>query len=170
MYKTVLYQKTGVNPILLDAKHQRVESQANADTGNSKSFFGTKFDCLKQAKKRAEKPPADACPPSMDMHTLVLDCGAMQFIDTVGLSVLKETHHDYKEIGVQVLLANCNPPVRHRLRKGGWAGGTDGGSQLAFCSVHEAVRFAERWYHVQQEESKGKKDALLDPEDFQASL
>ncbi|XP_009702015.1 PREDICTED: sulfate transporter-like, partial [Cariama cristata] len=152
-FKTVLYQKTGVNPILLAAKHQRVEARANADTGNSKSFFGTRFDCLKQAKKRAEKPPADACPPSTDMHTLILDCTAMQFMDTVGLSVLKETHHDYKEIGIQVLLANCNPSIRHLLREGGWAGEADSSGQLAFHSVHDAVQFAERWYHVQQEES-----------------
>ncbi|XP_074913053.1 sulfate transporter-like isoform X3 [Buteo buteo] len=170
-FKTVLYQKTGVNPILLAAKHQRVEGQANADAGNSKSFFGTRLDCLKPAKQRTEKPPADACPPSLDMHTLILECGAMQFIDTVGLSVLKEIRHDYKEIGVQVLLANCNPSIRHRLREGGWAGGADSGGQLAFHSVHDAVRFAERRYRVQRE-SKEKKDAVLDPEDlnFQASL
>uniref|UniRef100_A0A8C0HP67 STAS domain-containing protein n=1 Tax=Buteo japonicus TaxID=224669 RepID=A0A8C0HP67_9AVES len=147
-FKTVLYQKTGVNPILLAAKHQRVEGQANADAGNSKSFFGTRLDCLKPAKQRTEKPPADACPPSLDMHTLILECGAMQFIDTVGLSVLKEIRHDYKEIGVQVLLANCNPSIRRRLREGGWAGGADSGGQLAFHSVHDAVRFAERRYRV----------------------
>ncbi|KFV10650.1 Sulfate transporter, partial [Pterocles gutturalis] len=117
-FKTALYQKTGVNPVLLAAKHQKVEAQANADKGNSKSFFGTRFDCLKPAKKRAERPPADTHLPSVDMHTLILDCGAMQFIDTAGLSALKEIHHDYKEIGVQLLLANCNPSIRHRLREG----------------------------------------------------
>ncbi|XP_010185730.1 PREDICTED: sulfate transporter-like, partial [Mesitornis unicolor] len=171
-FKTVLYQKTGVNPVLLAAKHQRVEAQANANTGNTKSFFGSRFDCLKPAKRRAEKPPADACPPSIDMHTLIVDCGVMQFIDTVGLSALKEAHHDYKEIGVQVLLANCNPSIRHRLQEGGWAGKTDSDGLLAFHSIHEAVQFAEQWYHVQQEESKEKKDALLHPEDlnFQVSL
>uniref|UniRef100_A0A672V1E3 Sulfate transporter-like n=1 Tax=Strigops habroptila TaxID=2489341 RepID=A0A672V1E3_STRHB len=170
-FKTVLYKKTGVNPVLLAAKHQRVEAQANADTGNRKGFFGTKFDCLKQAKKRSGKPPADACPPSTDMHTLILDCGAMQFIDTVGLSVLKETRHDYKKIGVQVLLANCNPSLRHRLREGCWAGEADSGGQLAFHSIHDAVQFAERWYHVRQEDSK-EKDALQAAEDLnlQASL
>ncbi|KFP25382.1 Sulfate transporter, partial [Colius striatus] len=117
-FNTVLYQKTGVNPNLLAAKHQRVEGQANADTGNSKSFFGIRFGCMKPVKKKTEKAPARACHPSIDMHTLILDCGAMQFIDTVGLSVLKETYHDYKEVGVQVLLANCNPSIRHRLREG----------------------------------------------------
>ncbi|NWU99465.1 S26A2 protein, partial [Upupa epops] len=117
-FKTVLYQKTEVNPILVAAKQQRVEVQANVDTGNRKSFFGTKFDCLKPAKKRTEESPADVCPPSVGIHTLILDCGAMQFIDTAGLSVLKEIYHDYKEIGVQVLLANCNPSIRHRLQEG----------------------------------------------------
>ncbi|NXF99305.1 S26A2 protein, partial [Sakesphorus luctuosus] len=117
-FRTVLYQKTGVNPVPLAAEHQRVGVQANTETGNSKSILGTGFDCLKEAKKRTEKCPADACPPSIDMHTLILDCGAMQFIDTVGLSVLKETYHDYKKIGVQVLLANCNPSIRHQLREG----------------------------------------------------
>uniref|UniRef100_A0A8B9FF57 STAS domain-containing protein n=1 Tax=Amazona collaria TaxID=241587 RepID=A0A8B9FF57_9PSIT len=167
-FKTVLYQKTGVNPVLLAAKHQKVEAQANADTGNRKSFLSTRFVCLKQAKKRSGKPPEDACPPSVDMHTLILDCGAMQFIDTVGLSALKETRHDYKEIGVQVLLANCNPSLRHRLREGGWAGEADSGGQLAFHSIHDAVRFAEWRYHVQQEENKDK-DALQDAEDLNGS-
>ncbi|NXE48373.1 S26A2 protein, partial [Casuarius casuarius] len=117
-FKTILYQKTGVNPTLLAAKHRKVEAQANADTGKSKNFFFTRFDCLKPTKKRAEKSPADVCPPSIDMHTLIIDCGAMQFIDTVGFSALKEMHHDYEGIGVQVLLANCNPSIRHLLQKG----------------------------------------------------
>ncbi|NXL93189.1 S26A2 protein, partial [Alectura lathami] len=117
-FKTVLYQKTGVNPTLLAVRHQRSETQAKADTGNSKSFYGTRFDCLKPAKKRAEQSPTDVCPSSLDMHTLIIDCGAMQFIDTSGLSVLKEIQSDYKELGIQVLLANCNPLLRRRLREG----------------------------------------------------
>uniref|UniRef100_A0A8B9QWA3 STAS domain-containing protein n=1 Tax=Anas platyrhynchos TaxID=8839 RepID=A0A8B9QWA3_ANAPL len=90
-------------------------NSANADTGNGERFFGTGFDCLKPAKTRAEKSPPDVCPPSVDTHTLIIDCGAMQFIDTVGFSMLKDTHHDNKEIGVQVLLANCSPSIRHSV-------------------------------------------------------
>ncbi|KFR11642.1 Sulfate transporter, partial [Opisthocomus hoazin] len=117
-FKTVLYQKTGVNPALLAAKHPRVEARANADTGDSKSFSGTGLGCLKPARRRAEQPPADTRPQPIDMHTLILDCGAMQFVDSVGLSVLKETRRDYEEVGVRVLLANCNPSIRRRLREG----------------------------------------------------
>ncbi|NXD39464.1 S26A2 protein, partial [Copsychus sechellarum] len=110
-FKAVLYQKTGLNPVLLGAR-------AHTGTGSSRGSRGAGFGCLKQARRRSEKPPADACAPSPDTHTLILDCGAMQFIDTAGLSVLQETHHDYKELGVQVLLANCNPCIRQRLREG----------------------------------------------------
>lgn len=157
-FRAELYQKTGLNPVLLGAR-------ARTDTGSSLGWWGTGFGCLKQAR-RAEKPPADACPPSPDTRTVILDCGAMQFIDTAGLSVLKETHHDYEEVGVRVLLANCNPSVLRRLREGGWAGP---GEQLSFHSIHDAVRFAERWH---QRDSKDKQDALPEPENlnFQGSL
>ncbi|NXQ58583.1 S26A2 protein, partial [Anthoscopus minutus] len=119
-FKAVLYQKTGVNPVLLAARHPGPGAQAGTDSGSSSSSSRSRgfWGCLKRARRRAEKPPAGARPPCAEMHTLILDCGAMQFVDTAGLSVLKETHHDYKELGVQVLLANCNPSVRQRLRQG----------------------------------------------------
>ncbi|NXO63032.1 S26A2 protein, partial [Phainopepla nitens] len=117
-FKAVLYQKTGVNPVLVAARHPRLGAQAHTDPGSSRGFWGSRFGWLKLARRRAEKPLAEASPPCTDMHTLILDCGAMQFIDTVGLSVLKETRHDYEEVGVQVLLANCNPSIRQRLREG----------------------------------------------------
>ncbi|NXA32132.1 S26A2 protein, partial [Eudromia elegans] len=117
-FKTTVYQKTGVNPTLLSAKHRKAKAQASADTGKNKRIFCPRFNCLKANKKTSENSPADVGPPSIDMHTLIIDCGAMQFIDTVGFSVLNEVHRDYKDIGVQVLLANCNPSVRHLLQEG----------------------------------------------------
>uniref|UniRef100_A0A8C3UJH3 STAS domain-containing protein n=1 Tax=Catharus ustulatus TaxID=91951 RepID=A0A8C3UJH3_CATUS len=120
-FKAVLYQKTGLNPVL----HR---THTSTDRGSRGAGFG----CLKQAR-RAGKVPEGACAPSPDMHTLILDCGAMQFIDTAGLSVLKETHHDYQELGVQVLLANCNPSIRQRLREGGWAASSHSHPQKKSC-------------------------------------
>ncbi|XP_066416519.1 sulfate transporter-like [Molothrus aeneus] len=162
-FKAVLYQKTGLNPVLLAAS---LGNPARPEPGSTRGCCA----CLRQGRSRAESPPGDACPPSTDMHTLILDCGAMQFIDTVGLSALKETHHDYNEVGVQVLLANCNPSIRQRLREGGWAGRAGGaGGQLAFHSIHDAVQFAERWHRG---DSRDKQAALPEPEeqDFQVSL
>ncbi|XP_054144217.1 sulfate transporter-like [Melozone crissalis] len=160
-FKAVLYQKTGLNPVLLAAS---LGSRARPEPGSTRGCCG----CPRQGRSRAESPPGDACAPSTDMHTLILDCGAMQFIDTVGLSALKETHHDYQEVGVQVLLANCNPSIRQRLREGGWAGRA--GGQLAFHSIHDAVQFAERWHRG---DSRDKRAAPPEPEEqqhFQVSL
>ncbi|CAN8190085.1 unnamed protein product [Coccothraustes coccothraustes] len=166
-FKAVLYQKTGLNPVLLAAS---LGARARPEPGGSRGCWTPGCGCLQQGRSRAESPPGGACPPCTDMHTLILDCGAMQFIDTVGLSALKETHRDYKEVGVQVLLANCNPSIRQRLREGGWAGQAGGaGGQLAFHSIHDAVQFAERWHRG---DSKDKQAALPEPEEqnFQVSL
>uniref|UniRef100_A0A8C5IVH3 STAS domain-containing protein n=1 Tax=Junco hyemalis TaxID=40217 RepID=A0A8C5IVH3_JUNHY len=163
-FKAVLYQKTGLNPVLLAAS---MGNWARPEPGSSRGCCG----CPRQGRSRAESPPGTACAPSTDIHTLILDCGAMQFIDTVGLSALKETHHDYEEVGVQVLLANCNPSIRQRLREGGWAGRAGGaGGQLAFHSIHDAVQFAERRHRG---DSRDKRAAPPEPEeqqDFQVSL
>uniref|UniRef100_A0A8C3NBD6 Uncharacterized protein n=1 Tax=Geospiza parvula TaxID=87175 RepID=A0A8C3NBD6_GEOPR len=166
-FKAVLYQKTGLNPVLLAAS---LGNRARPEPGSTRGCWSTGCGCLRQGRSRAESPPGDARAPSTDMHTLILDCGAMQFIDTVGLSALKETHHDYREVGVQVLLANCNPSIRQRLREGGWAGQAGGaGGQLAFHSIHDAVQFAERWHRG---DSRDKQAALPESEEqnFQVSL
>ncbi|RMB96566.1 hypothetical protein DUI87_26630 [Hirundo rustica rustica] len=160
-FKAALFQKTGVDPALLAAG-------TSAEPGGSGGCWGAGCGCLEEARGRAEKPAAGACPPCTDMHTLILDCGAMQFIDTAGLSVLQETRRDYEEVGVQVLLANCNPSIRQRLREGGWAGrvGSAGG-HLAFHSIHDAVRFAERWHRG---ESRDERAALPQPQDVNSRV
>ncbi|NWV28185.1 S26A2 protein, partial [Origma solitaria] len=117
-FRAALCRRTGLDPVLLAARHAGRGAQGHPDTGSSVGCRGSGCGCLQQAQGRAEKPPGDACAPSPAMHTLILDCGAMQFIDTVGLSALKEAQHDYKKVGVQLLLANCNPSVRRRLRQG----------------------------------------------------
>uniref|UniRef100_A0A8D2L9T2 STAS domain-containing protein n=1 Tax=Varanus komodoensis TaxID=61221 RepID=A0A8D2L9T2_VARKO len=109
-FKTSLFERTGVNPSLVAAIQKKSEA---------------KFNCLKVTKRRATKTSAEVCCPPVDMHTLIIDCGAMQFLDSVGLGVLKETRQDYKNIGVQVLLANCNPSIRHLLQVGGWLTGME---------------------------------------------
>ncbi|KYO20148.1 sulfate transporter [Alligator mississippiensis] len=157
-FKSALYQKTGVNPAVVSAKQQKVEAKAKATMTNSNNCFSARFSCLKSAKKGVQKTEVPV--PSIGMHTLIIDCGAMQFIDTVGLSALKETRQDYKEVGIQVLLANCNPSIRRLLQDGGWASKTDDGEHLAFHSVHDAVQFAERHF----EDSKAKEAAFLDSE------
>ncbi|XP_061469377.1 sulfate transporter-like [Rhineura floridana] len=170
-FKSSLIQKTGVNPSLIAARWKKADEKAKAILSKNENCFFPKFNCLKGTKRGAAKvSAADAPGPSIDMHTLIIDCGAMQFVDSVGLSVLKETRHDYKEIGIQVILANCNPSIRHLLQAGGWLTGMEDSELLSFHSIHAAVQFAEKQYQAQQKESEVARDVFLSPEDNDISV
>ncbi|KAM4036482.1 sulfate transporter-like [Anomaloglossus baeobatrachus] len=142
-FKSTLYSKTGVNPSLvlaLQRKSKKEEGDANTQT---KHFLFSKLNIIKTVCKSHKS--TDISSPRITMHSLVIDCGAMQFVDSVGLSVLKEVRNDYEEIGVWVFLANCNPSVRRLLHRGEFfSDANDSAGVHAFHSVHDAVTFAER--------------------------
>lgn len=163
-FRNSLFQKTGLNPSLVAALQQKANAKAKAMMGNNENCFLSKFNCLKVTRKSTMKVSTDVPLPPIDMHTLIIDCGAMQFLDSVGLSVLKETRQDYQKIGVQVLLANCNPSIRHLLQAGGWLTGMEGSELLSFHSIHAAVQFAEKQYQAQQRESEAGGSEFLSSE------
>ncbi|XP_077117257.1 sulfate transporter-like [Ranitomeya variabilis] len=142
-FKSTLYRKTGVNPsivLALQRKYKKEEGDANAQT---KRIFFSKLNAIKTVCKPQKS--TDKSNPTINMHSLIIDCGAMQFVDSVGLSVLKEVRNDYEEIGVWVFLANCNPSVRQLLHRGTFFSGANNRAGVkAFHSVHDAVTFAER--------------------------
>lgn len=163
-FRNSLFQKTGVNPSLVAAIQRKANAKAKTIQGKNKNCCTSKFNCLKVTKKDVSRISTDIPIPPIDMHTLIIDCGAMQFLDSVGLSVLKETRHDYQKIGIQVLLTNCNPSIRHLLQAGGWLTGMEDSELLSFHSIHAAVQFAEKQYQAQQKE-KTDINAFLSPED-----
>ncbi|XP_035638762.1 sulfate anion transporter 1-like [Oncorhynchus keta] len=78
-----------------------------------------------------------------DLHTIILDCSAMPFIDSTGMQTFKGILKDYKEVGVTVLLASCNTTVIDSLSQGSFFGKADKDMEnLSFYTVHAAVRFA----------------------------
>ncbi|XP_053320968.1 sulfate transporter-like [Spea bombifrons] len=150
-FRTSLYSKTGINPSIVAALQRKAKKEMEAAAGETQNRFIARFNLIKTVKKTY--PTSKHSVPQLDMHSLIIDCGAMQFIDTVGLGVLKEIHTDYEEIGVRVILANCNPSVRHSLQDGGYFSQSGGDVELlAFHSVHDAVTFAERKFKEKQKE------------------
>ncbi|XP_041442147.1 sulfate transporter isoform X1 [Xenopus laevis] len=150
-FKTTLYSKTGINPSLVSALQKKAKKEEEAAAGETKNRFVARFNIIKTKAKVHASTSVSA--PQLDIHSLIIDCGAMQFIDTVGLSVLKEIKTDYEEIGVRVFLANCNPSVRNMLNNGGYMSNLGSGVDLhIFHSVHDAVNFAERKYREKQRE------------------
>uniref|UniRef100_A0A8C0HPB7 Solute carrier family 26 member 2 n=1 Tax=Buteo japonicus TaxID=224669 RepID=A0A8C0HPB7_9AVES len=71
------------------------------------------------------------------------------------IRTLKEVCKDYREIDIQVLLAQCNPSVRSSLIRGEFF--KEGEDHLLFHSVHQAVDFAlDQWKGCKLEQSLGK--------------
>ncbi|KAM4678186.1 sulfate transporter-like [Discoglossus pictus] len=163
-FKATLFNKTGVNPSLVSALQKKAKKEKVAAEAQPKYSFIARFNLIKTVNKNHDT--AEIPVPRLDMHSLIIDCGAMQFIDTVGLAVLKETHNDYEEIGVHVFLANCNPCVRRLLHDGSYFSNGNGEEELiAFHSVHDAVNFAERKYREKQREIEMNNAAFsFDPD------
>ncbi|XP_054424163.1 sulfate transporter [Pteronotus mesoamericanus] len=125
-FKSALYKNT-LNPILVKA------AQKKAAKKKAKKETATPSGSQDEVSVQLSHAP-------LELHTVVIDCSAIQFLDTAGIHTLKEVRRDYEAIGIQVLLAQCNPSVRDSLARGEYCQKED---ENLFYSVHEAIAFAE---------------------------
>uniref|UniRef100_A0A4W4GBI1 Sulfate transporter n=1 Tax=Electrophorus electricus TaxID=8005 RepID=A0A4W4GBI1_ELEEL len=78
----------------------------------------------------------------LEFHTIILDCSSISFIDTTGISTFKGLLKEYKEVGVNVILACCNTTVLDSLKRSSFFGPDDKEMHtLFFHTVHSAVLF-----------------------------
>ncbi|XP_051268920.1 sulfate anion transporter 1 [Dicentrarchus labrax] len=127
-----LYKAVGVEPFLEMTIRRKAEKKA-------------KDMSSKQAKANGDKNNGEVTIGSveLDFHTIVLDCSAIPFIDSTGMATFKGLVKEYKEIGVSVVLANCNTLVIDTLQKGQFFGKNDKDmSSMLFYTVHAAVLYA----------------------------
>lgn len=160
-FRNSLYSKTEINPSIVSALQRKAKKEEEAASRETRNRFIAKFNLIK-----TDKTSTKTSIPRLDIHSLIIDCGAMQFIDTVGLGVLKEVRNDFEEISVRVFLVNCNPSVRRSLYDGGYFSNTSGDVELlAFHSVHDAVTFAERKFKEAQKAIQLREAAFsFDPD------
>ncbi|XP_006021131.1 sulfate transporter isoform X2 [Alligator sinensis] len=126
-FKSALYKRTGVNPAWVKAAKKKAEKQMLKEK-------------MMNSEGKQDDISVQLVSEPLDFHTIVIDCCAVQFLDTAGIRTLKEVCRDYEEIGIQVLLAQCNPSVRSSLQQGEYF--KKGKRHLLFHSVHQAVDFA----------------------------
>lgn len=126
-FKSVLYKKT-LNPVLVKA------AQRKAAKRKIKRETVTPSGIQDEVSVQLSHDP-------LEFHTIVIDCSAIQFLDTAGIHTLKEVRRDYEAVGIQVLLAQCNPSVRDSLARGEYCKKDE--ENLLFYSIYEAMTFAE---------------------------
>ncbi|KAG7498890.1 hypothetical protein JOB18_023214 [Solea senegalensis] len=129
-----LYKTVGVEPFLEMTKRRKAEKKA-------------KEMSLQQANANCDKKNGEVViglvQRELEFHAIVLDCSAIPFMDSAGTAAFTGLVKEYKEIGVNVLLASCNTSVIDTLRKGQFFGKNDKDmSSLLFHTVHTAVLYA----------------------------
>ncbi|XP_072518465.1 sulfate anion transporter 1 [Salminus brasiliensis] len=125
-----LYKTVGLEPFLEKARRRKLEKKAK-----------------ERAAKKTDKDNGDVSigliASELDFHTIILDCSSISFIDTTGISTFKGLLKDYKEVGVNVILACCNTKVIDSLRLDSFFGPDDKEMYtLSFHTIHSAVSFA----------------------------
>ncbi|NWX93143.1 S26A6 protein, partial [Nothoprocta pentlandii] len=76
--------------------------------------------------------------PVPDFHTVILDFGPVNFVDTVSIKILKNVFRDFREIEVDVVVGGCPASVIAQLERGNFFSESITKHQF-FASVHDAV-------------------------------
>ncbi|XP_069045667.1 solute carrier family 26 member 6 [Lepisosteus oculatus] len=75
-----------------------------------------------------------------DIHSIILDLSAANFIDTVGIKTLRNIFLDFGEIDVDVYMTGCQACVLEQLERGDFFTQSITKARL-FTSVHDAVLY-----------------------------
>ncbi|XP_072368241.1 sulfate transporter [Scyliorhinus torazame] len=132
-FKASLYKHVGVNPTLVIMAKKKAERKLIREMKQKvkvNACASMKTEATVQLSKQ-----------EFEFHTVIIDFSVIQFLDTAGIATVKEVSKDYKQIGIQILLSNCNALVIDSLRNGGYFE-NDNIHTLVFYSVHDAVMFA----------------------------
>ncbi|TRY57495.1 hypothetical protein DNTS_003222 [Danionella cerebrum] len=131
LFKKSLYRNVGLDPLKEKAKHRKQQKQGNqkreTDEQSQDIEVSTSVYLLQHTS----------------LHSLIIDCSSIFFLDTAGVNALKEVCKDYKELGVNVLLAQCNASVIDSLRRGGYYDPNKGTKDVQFHSISEAISYVQ---------------------------
>lgn len=154
LFKRKLYCAAGLNPVQEKARRRKKQEEGAAS-------FTTTVGRRGSGDKKGEPVSAgvDALSPEStevrvgirevsllkkaNFHSLVLDCSAVLFLDSAGVSALKEVRKDYGEVGVSLLLARCRPSVMESLERGGYYEEKGGHKKRVFFTITDAVLYAQ---------------------------
>ncbi|KAF8570948.1 hypothetical protein P879_03710 [Paragonimus westermani] len=145
-------QQTGVDP---NKAHKRAigldqsEDSKKPSSSPCPSLFTrcvkprmSRESTLNHVQTEEESPVLKKAGTSNHLRFLILDASSWTFIDFVGSKAICALVDGYKQIGIEVLLVSCQPPIFEMLLKGGFAQ-----SELQDCcflTMHDAVLYCKQ--------------------------
>ncbi|XP_034399483.1 sulfate transporter [Cyclopterus lumpus] len=140
MFKKSLYKCVGLDPV--KEKDQLVKLRKRNKRQQEKEDDGVPN--VKSAETEGEGKEVVTLmldEKARRLRSLVIDCSAVLFLDTAGVSALKEVRKDYAALGIRVVLAQCNTSVLDSLESGGYY--PDKEDRILFFTIADAVRYAQ---------------------------
>ncbi|XP_059371455.1 sulfate transporter [Carassius carassius] len=131
LFKKSLYRNAGLDPLKEKARRRKLDKQRKQE------------QCGEDQKQEVDVTTIVYLLQHNSLHTLVIDCSPVLFLDTAGVNALKEVCKDYKGLGINVLLAQCNPSVIDSLRRGGYYDPKKGNKEIQFHTLSDAVSYAQ---------------------------
>lgn len=126
LFKKSLYRKVGLDPLKEKARRKKLDKQKKQEQKQEIEVSTNAFLLQRTT-----------------FHSLVIDCSPVLFLDTAGVNALKEVFKDYRDLGVCVLLAQCNTSVIDSLRRGGYYDPKNGTKDVRFFTVGDAISYAQ---------------------------
>ncbi|XP_053146573.1 sulfate anion transporter 1 [Hemicordylus capensis] len=118
-----LHNRTGLDPAVEIVKRKKVKRKGQPSLDQAETT-----SCLVHKRR--------------DFQAIIIDCSSIPFLDTAGVSTLKETFKDHQELNITVLLACCSPSVIASLERGSYMRSANKDMhELLFHSIHSAVQF-----------------------------
>lgn len=127
LFKKSLYRIVGLDPLKEKARRRKLDKQRNQKQGGE------------DQKQELDVSTNVYLLQHNSLHTLVIDCSPVLFLDTAGVNALKEVCKDYKELGINVLLAQCNTSVIDSLRRGGYYDPKKETKEIQFHTLSDAI-------------------------------
>ncbi|XP_069387947.1 sulfate transporter [Paralichthys olivaceus] len=147
LFKRSLYSRVGLDPVKEKTRWIKFQKQKKKKKSKQEEVANMK------SEKEAEAEATEIVTLMLDeesrrnLRSIVIDCSAILFLDTAGVNALKEVRKDYEEVGVKVVLAQCNTSVLDTLERGGYypdTRGDDGGEKkIIFFTIADAVRYVQ---------------------------
>ncbi|XP_061107478.1 prestin isoform X2 [Conger conger] len=160
-YVSALKEKTGVDPTLLLAARKaqqkvrkwtsennspgQTSPQKDVEMGVTHEVVGKeepqKNGHVMEAESDSEETHMILDPPGA-VHSIILDFGPVNFIDSVGAKAIRSAIKEYAEVDVEVYLAGCSRTLLKDLRRLNFFAGAVT-TERVFPSVHDAVLFCQ---------------------------
>ncbi|XP_022616056.1 sulfate anion transporter 1 [Seriola dumerili] len=151
LFKRSLYKRVGLDPVREKTRHLKFKKKKSKQQKEVAKDPNMKSEGKNACKDEEAEATATVNlmldEKSRSLHSIVIDCSAILFLDTAGVNALKEVRKDYGELGVKVVLAQCNTSLLDTLERGGYypdtKGGDGGENSIVFFTIADAVRYVQ---------------------------